>query len=87
MVLMPLNLNWITQSPSMVPQLADGLTWVSHPLSPQKAMVPMQSFLPISIYAYIDAAPAPNAPDALESSIGAASLGAAVVTLMVLLSP
>lgn len=46
----------------------------------------MQSFLPISIYAYIDAAPTPNAPDALESSIGAASLGAAAVTLMVLLS-
>lgn len=67
----------------MVPQFVDGLTWFSHLLLPQKATVPMQPFLSITVYAYISI---PVALDVLETSVDMASLDPTMFILMLFLS-
>lgn len=67
----------------MVPSFVDGLMWVSQLLLPQKAAVPMQLFLSITVYAYISI---PVALDVQETLVDTVSLGLIMFILMLFLS-
>lgn len=67
----------------MVPPFVDGLMWVSQLLLPQKATVPMQLFLSITVCAYISI---PVALDVQESLVDTASLGLIMFILMLFVS-
>lgn len=68
---------------SWFPNFVDGLTWFSQLLLTQKATVPMQPFLSITVYAYISIL---VALDVLETSVDMASLDPTMFILMLFLS-